>query len=223
LHYLLRSWNMGLSNNSIEAICVAWRKGISRIWRLPTLLIQYSFSTHSLLIHYSFTTHSVLIQYSFTTHSVLIPALWETLPLVDMFLKRMLNFVYRCLNSHSSLLKFVVMCGKLFGQMDSVVGRNVRNCSLRYSPNVNRIGTLDFGPHNIYRYAVTPQVDLNTSALLLELLQCRDGLLTLSNDNFNTKNIAVMIYILCTVTFCRWAFTCFSTCHKHNNVIKPKL
>jgi len=43
----------------------------------------------------------------------------------------------------------------------------------------------------------TPQVDLNTSALL-ELLQCRDGSLTLSNDNFNTKDIADMINILCT-------------------------
>jgi len=132
-----------------------------------------------------------------TTHSVLIRELCETLPLVDMFYKRWLNFVYRCLNSQSSLLKFVVRCGILSGQMDSMVGRNVRNCSLRYNTNVDRISTLEFGPHNIYRYAVTPQVNLNTSALLLELLQCRDGSLTLSNDNFNSTGITAMINILC--------------------------
>jgi len=57
---------------------------------------------------------------------------------------------------------------------------------------------LEFGHNIINRYAVTPHVDLNTSALLLELMQCRDGSLTLSNDNFNTTDIAAMIDILCT-------------------------
>jgi len=66
------------------------------------------------------------------------------------------------------------------------VGRNVLNCPLSYNTNVDRISKLEFDPHNINRYAVTSQVDLNTSALQLELLQYRDGSLTLSNDNFNT-------------------------------------
>jgi len=72
-------------HNGIEDVCVARRKDIRRIWRLPN-----------------------------TTHSVLIPQLWETLPLVDMFYKRTLTFVYRCLNSQSSLLKCVVRCGILY-------------------------------------------------------------------------------------------------------------
>jgi len=63
--------------------------------------------------------------------------------------------------------------------------------------NVDSIGKLEFDPHNINRYAVNPEVDLNTSALLLELLQCRDGSLTLHNNNFNTTYIAAMIDILC--------------------------
>jgi len=56
---------------------------------------------------------------------------------------------------------------------------------------------LEFGPPNINRYVVTPQVDFSTSTLLLELLQCRDGSLTLSKDNFSTTDIAAMIDILC--------------------------
>jgi len=64
--------------------------------------------------------------------------------------------------------------------------------------NVDRISKLEFGPRSINRYAVTPQVDLNTSAPLLELLQFREGSLTLSSGNFNTTDITAMIDILCT-------------------------
>jgi hypothetical protein len=158
-----------LSHNGIEAICIAWRKGIRRIWRLPN-----------------------------TTHSVLIPELCETLPLVDMFYKRMLNFVYRCLNSQSSLVNFVARFGILSGQMDSVVGRNVLNCSLRYNTSIDRILRMEFASRNINRFVVASQVESDISAILLELLQCRDGSLTLSNDNFNVTDIAAMIDFLCT-------------------------
>ena len=79
--------------------------------------------------------------------------------------------------------------------MDSVVGRS---CSLRYNTNVDCISNFDFAPHNIDRYAVASQVDLNTSALLLELLQCHDSSLTLPSDNFNNAYVAAMIDILCT-------------------------
>jgi hypothetical protein len=92
-----------LCHSGIEVVCIAWRKGIRRIWRLPN-----------------------------TTHSALIPELCGTMPLVDLFYKRMLNLVYRCLNSQSSLVKFVARFGILSGRMDSVVGRNVLNCSLRF-------------------------------------------------------------------------------------------
>jgi len=107
-------------HKGIEAIYVAWRKDIRRIWLLPN-----------------------------NTLSVLIPELCETLPLVDMFYNYMLNVVYRCLNNKSSVHKFVVRCGILTGQMDSVVGRNVLNCSLRYNTKVDRISKLEFG---IVRY-----------------------------------------------------------------------
>jgi len=75
------------------------------------------------------------------------------------------------LSNQSSLLEFVVRYGILSGQIDSVVGRNVLICSLRYNKtNVDYISKLEFGPHKSDRYAVTFQVDLNTSALLLDLL-----------------------------------------------------
>ena len=81
--------------------------------------------------------------------------------------------------------------------MASVVGRNVLNCSPRYSTNVDRISKSEFASHNNNRYTVVSQVNINTSTLLLELLQCRDGLLKLSNNNSNTTDIAAMIDISC--------------------------
>ena len=57
-----------ITNNCIEYICTAWRRGIRQVWRLPN-----------------------------TTHSSLLPGLCKTIPLLDLFYKRMLKFVYRCL------------------------------------------------------------------------------------------------------------------------------
>ena len=75
--------------------------------------------------------------------------------------------------------------GIFSGQMDSVfmVGRNVLNHSLCYTMNVDRVNKLEFSPHNMN--TVASQVDLKVSALLLELLQYRDGSLPLPNNNFN--------------------------------------
>ena len=53
-----------LSHSDIECLCVIWRKGIRCIYHLP-----------------------------FTTHSVIIPGFCDTLPLIDLFYRRMLNFV----------------------------------------------------------------------------------------------------------------------------------
>ena len=87
-----------LSNNAVESINTAWRIGIRRVWQVP-----------------------------YTTHSTLIPGLCDTLPLADLFYKRMLNFVYRRLRSDSNLVSFIVRHGIFAGEMDSVIGRNVLN------------------------------------------------------------------------------------------------
>ena len=112
-----------------------------------------------------------------TTHS----GLSDTLSLIDLFYKRMLNFVYRCLNSQSSLVNFVTDHGIFFGQMNFVVGRNLLNCSLCYSSSVDYISKLDFSPHGIDKYANATEGVLNTRVLLLEPSQCRDGSSSLSN------------------------------------------
>jgi hypothetical protein len=158
-----------LSHIDIETLCVAWRKGIRRIYQLP-----------------------------YTTHSALIPGLCDTLPLTDLFYKRMLNFVYRCLNSRSELVNFITRHGMLAGQMHSTLGRNVINCSQRYNTSIDCISKTVFSPGNINKHSIATQDDMNTSALLLELLHCRDGSFSLYNNNFNNSDVLAMIDILCT-------------------------
>jgi hypothetical protein len=68
-----------LSHRDIELVSTAWRKGLRRKWQIPR-----------------------------TTHSVLLPRLSNTMPLIDMFNKRMLNFVHQSLKSESPLVCSII-------------------------------------------------------------------------------------------------------------------
>jgi len=127
-----------LSQNNIASICTAWQKGIRRILHLPN-----------------------------TMHSDLIPDLSDTLQLLDMFYLRMVNFVYKCLRSESSLVNGITHRGIIYGQMDSILGRNVLNCSLSYKISLDNIINLHFQPRDIYSYYRTNE---SNSTLLSSFL-----------------------------------------------------
>jgi len=100
------------------------RKGIRRIWQLP-----------------------------YTTHSVLLPVLGDTLPLLDLFFVCMLSFVHRYLRSESPLINFMVCHRILYGQMDSIIGRNVSQCSFRYNVGLHNIINLHIRPCDLISYS----------------------------------------------------------------------
>jgi hypothetical protein len=68
------------------------------------------------------------------------------MPLIDVFYKRTLNLVYKCVTSESMLANFIVRHGITHGKIDSLVGGNVLNCCLRYHTNINNILMLEFKP-----------------------------------------------------------------------------
>ena len=96
------------------------------------------------------------------------------------------------------LVNFIVRHGITHGQMDSIVGHNVLNCCLRYHSNIDNILTLEFQPYNIDRYCVASENNSIIITLLVELLQCRNGALSLSDNNFNMSDVTTMIDLLCT-------------------------
>jgi len=148
------------------------------------------------LLWSSCTTPSSII----TTHSALIPDLSDTLPLLDIFYMCMVNFVYKCLRSESSIVYGIARHWIIFGKMDSIIGRYILNCSFRYKISLDNIINFHFQPARvIYSYYYTKRI--GSSALLsplIELLLCRDGSLSLSSSEFIMADISSMIDYICT-------------------------
>jgi hypothetical protein len=82
----------------------------------------------------------------------------------------MLNFVQKFLTSESLLVNFFVRHGIIHGQTDSVLGRYVLSCSLRYHTNIEDILTLKYQPHDIDKYSVATVDNSTIVALLIELI-----------------------------------------------------
>ena len=83
--------------------------------------------------------------------------------------------------------------------MNSIVGRNVLGCCQRYSTNIDSVVTCRFDIKNIDRVANTVSDDVcNRVAMLNELIQCRDGMLCLSDESFSSNDVEQLIYFLCT-------------------------
>jgi hypothetical protein len=68
---------------------------------------------------------------------------------------------------------------------NSIVGRNVLGCCQRYNTHIDSVVTCRFDIKNIGHTANTVSDDTcNRVATLSELIQCRDGMLCMSNVSF---------------------------------------
>ena len=72
----------------------------------------------------------------------------------------MLKFVYRCLNSQSLIVNFIVRHSILFSRMNSTIGRNVLSCSQRYHTSISSIISCNFSINNIERAASVVSEDV---------------------------------------------------------------
>jgi len=84
--------------------------------------------------------------------------------MLDMFYMRMVIFVYKCLRSESSLINGI---GIIYGQMDSIIGRNILNCSFRYKISLDNILNLHFQPRDSAATVITATV---ITSLTLKIL-----------------------------------------------------
>jgi len=79
--------------------------------------------------------------------------------------------------------------------MNSIVGRNGLSCCQRYSTNIEI--TFHFNIKNVDRIANTASHDVcNRVAMLNESLQCKDGMLCLSDDSFSSSDVEQFISFL---------------------------
>jgi len=87
-----------LAHLSVEDVCITWRKGLKRVWKLPT-----------------------------RTHSGLVAPLCGLLPLRFELACRCSRFIVKCLNSSNSIVRFVAGQGVLHHRMHSPIGRNAQH------------------------------------------------------------------------------------------------
>ena len=65
-------------------------------------------------------------------HVAILEVLSECLPLFDVFCKRSLNFIHRCLVSDNAVVSFVARHGVFHIRMFSCIARNFQFCCNRY-------------------------------------------------------------------------------------------
>jgi hypothetical protein len=97
------------------------------------------------------------VNYEIITHSVLLPRFINTVPIFDIAYStnECLNLcidVCHCLTSESPLVCSFIRQAILHGQADSIIGRDVLNCCLRYHVKINEVMTLAFRHHNIDKF-----------------------------------------------------------------------
>jgi hypothetical protein len=123
-----------------------------------------------------------------TTHSSLLPELCQTL--IDLFYKRMLKFIYRCLNSQSFVVNFVIRHSILYCRMNSIVGRNILGCCQRYNTCTDSILACCFNVNSKDCFAGSILDDArHAAAMISELIYCRDGISSMSNSLYDKDDI----------------------------------
>jgi len=159
-----------LSNLYVEKCCVAWRKGLRRIWKLP-----------------------------YNTHCSLLPVISECLPIFDELCRRFLNFARSCIAHGCPLIRFIANYGIVHARSLSPIGQNVLYCLKRYNctsynnflfGSINRIINMHF----------TNSIDDSTFSnanLLSELISVRDGLCDIA-INLTEEELLCIIEYVCT-------------------------
>ena len=83
--------------------------------------------------------------------------------------------------------------------MNSTVGHNVLSCCQRYNTNIDSIIDCRFDINSIDCFAGSVSDDVRSAvAMISELIDCRGGISTLSNNLFDGDDIEQLIYLLCT-------------------------
>ena len=87
--------------------CIAWRKGLRRVWSLP-----------------------------YDTHTALLAPLSDSDPVMDEICRHTLSFTVNCPSSNCNLVSFVSRRAVNFGRVFSPTGCNVMFCCERYQQAV---------------------------------------------------------------------------------------
>jgi len=152
-HYGAELWD--LANRKIEDYCIAWRKGLRKVWKLP-----------------------------YDSSSLNVALVSNTIPLFDELCRRVMNLIYTCLHCDSNFVRSIVSHGITSGT-SSPIGRNAVFCSSHFNMHIADIGhTKLTGSHRLEVYnSMLDIADLDRAVALREVLFIREGLSDFSADD----------------------------------------
>ena len=122
-------------------------------------------------------------------------AVAHTVPIFDELCCRVMNFIYTCRCSDSNLVRSVILHGISAGT-SSPLGRNVGFCSARYNMRINDIVASKWNTSMCLDLCKVDSQMVTRAHCLREVLVVRDGTLTISNEQFNSSDLNVMIQLL---------------------------
>jgi len=163
-----------LNSDSIENICVAWRKALRRVLNLP-----------------------------YNTHSCLLPLLSDTIPIYDELCKRSARFITSCIFSPCHLVQSVAWYSVCFGKYSSPLGNNAMLCCNRYDWSIDSF-TLNLVRLNNNYFRQWHQnhltnTEISTAFSLLEVIFIREGHFTLPDYlNLSKQQLNDIIITLAT-------------------------
>jgi hypothetical protein len=105
-YYACELWQ--LSNPIVDSFCIAWRKGLRRIWKLPP-----------------------------STHCSLLSVISHCLPVFDEWCRRFLKFARSCIKHDCLLIRFIAHYGIVYARSCSLIRQNVLYCLKRYNCTYN--------------------------------------------------------------------------------------
>jgi hypothetical protein len=157
-----------LTDDTIDELCIAWRKAVKRIWHLPT-----------------------------TTHSYLLPIISQCISPYDLFCSRFLLFISSCLVHESCLISGVVGYGVRYGRAVSPAGRNVLLCLSKYKTRWDDFLTVGLSQATIARLCRQQYGDEKQcmGQFLREAVLLRDGVLGFSVESPFLSSVELSVII----------------------------
>jgi len=137
-----------LAYPSVEDVCIIWRKGLKRVWDLPT-----------------------------RTHSTLVAPLCGLLPLRFELVCRCAGFIVKCLNSSNSVVRSIARHGVYFQRMLSPIGRNAQYSAALLRTPLSKLASVNKKlAWTIVNNVVLSDSDVLNMNMILELLYFKQNI-----------------------------------------------
>jgi len=130
-----------LSQSSVEDVCIAWRRGLRRVWGLPH-----------------------------RTHAALIAPLRGLLPLKVELACRCAGFITKCFRSANQTVRLIATQGVYSQRMLSPTGRNAQNCAAMFEVSISNIAAISKRMARTRAEAQMSKTDFDKLKVISELL-----------------------------------------------------